>query len=282
MAGHLYDVTGGLLGTAPPADASLNTQSVSGRIASGSAEHQLVVHARIAETLVVWLMAGFGTLLLISARRRVRGVILLAGLPFLLIPLQAYGGEMLIRAFLFSLPLVALLVAVFLSSVTSGPAMWRGAVLFVVLLTLGVGTVLTRYGNERGESFTPKEVAAYSWFFQHTPPGVTVQQMTPNTPHVWQRYATDTWVFQNDASPGADWSTPISGTSLIEGVKAAAPDSTSVYVVYTRSEQTMAELMGNVRTGTLDRAGAALDDDPRYRLVYRNSDASIWKVVGWK
>ncbi len=44
----------------------------------------------------------------------------------------------------------------------------------------------------------------------------------------------------------------------------------------------MAELMGNVEPGTLDRAASAFDDDPRYQLVYRNSDASIWKVVGYR
>jgi hypothetical protein len=270
VSGHVHDLVGGI-GQSSGAEANLGN-----RVSSGTPEHHLVVNLRLVQTAVVWMLAGFGTILLISERRRIRGVVLLAAAPFLLIPLQAYGGEMLIRAFLFSLPLVAFLIAVFLFSVSSGRA-WRGAVLALVLVVLAATTVLTRYGNERGESFTADEVATFAWIDHHTRPGATIVQFDQNSPRRWQRYATDNWLYLEDADPGPPWKSPITPDRLLDKAR-HAPGKGNAYVVYTASQQTLAELCRNVQPGALDKVADQMDDDPRFQVVHRTADSVVWRV----
>jgi len=269
VSGHVTDILGGL--GSGGAGANLGN-----RVASGSADHKLVVTARLLQSAGVWLLAGLGVVVMARQRRRLRTVVVLALAPFLLLPLQAYGGEMLIRVFLFGLPFCAFLVAVFLSSVSAGPA-WRGVALGAVLVVLAAATVLTRYGNERGEHFSADEVATYSWVTRHTGPGATIVTFDQNTPWRWQRYSTDTWISVEDAEPGPRWPeavTPERVLLAIEDSEATGP----AYVVYTRAQQAMAELSGNISTGALDRTVAALDNDQRFEVVHRTTDGVVWRV----
>ena len=269
VSGHITDIVGGLGSGGVGAN-------LGNRVVSGSPDHKLVVTARLVQSAVVWLLAGLGILVLVAQRRRVRVVGVLALAPFLLLPLQAYGGEMLIRVFLFGLPACAFLVAVFLFSLCGGPA-WRGVALGAVLVVLAAATVLTRYGNERGEHFSADEVATYSWVAQHTRPGATIVTFDQNTPWRWQRYSTDTWLSVEDAEPGPRWEeavTPERVLREIEDSEATGP----AYVVYTRAQQAMAELSGNISAGALDRTVSALDNDQRFEVVHRNTDGVVWRV----
>ncbi|MEP6816054.1 MAG: hypothetical protein ABI873_10935 [Marmoricola sp.] len=272
VSGHMNDLVGGI-GHQSGAGANLGN-----RVGNGSVDHHLVVTSRLVQTSAVWMLAGFGTLLLIARRARIRAILLLAAAPFLMVPLQAYGGEMLIRAFLFSLPLVAFLIAVFLFSASSGKA-WRGAVLASVLVVLASTTVLTRYGNERGEHFSPQEVATFAWLDKHTAPGATIMQLDQNSPRRWQRYATDSWLSLEDAEPGPAWETAVTPGRLLQAIRRdPAKGPGPAYVVYTRAQQALAELSGNIEPGDLDRTTAEIDGDPRFEVVHRTADSVVWRV----
>ena len=281
VRGHLPDLIAGVGGlfTGKGSDGP----GLGSRTASGTLAHQLVVHSRIGQTLALWMLAGLGTLLMIAGRRRVREAVVLAGVPFLLIPMQAYGGEMLIRAFLFGLPLVSFLIAVFLLWVCAERG-WRTGVLAIVLLALAGTTVVTRYGNERGESFRPREITALSWFYRHTDPGATVVQFTQNTPRPIERYADNTWVFLNDGSPGPRWVQQVTPSRLVStGLVTRAlgtPERRDqpIYFIYNRGQQELAELSGNTSPGALERSARQLDADPRVTRIYRNADAEIWRL----
>ncbi|RLV49357.1 hypothetical protein D9V37_12545 [Nocardioides mangrovicus] len=279
VSGHIGEITGGLTNTSSGA-----SQNLGGRTASGSAQHHLVVNAIMVETLAVWLLAGLGTLLLVSERRRVRAVLLLAGMPFLLVPLQTYGGEMLIRAYLFSLPLVGFLVAVFLHAATrrrpTDRRPWRGVALAVVLLVLASTTVLTRYGNERGDSFRPAEVNLYSWFFEHTPKESTVELIDANSPRNWHRYAYDVWMYYEEAAPGPRWEKDPTADRLLADIAKRGHNRKHAYVIYTPSMARMAQLSGNAPASTFTKVIDELDHDPRFKLIHRTSGGSVWEVVG--
>ncbi|HEX2298738.1 MAG TPA: hypothetical protein VHH34_09505, partial [Pseudonocardiaceae bacterium] len=105
-SGHLADLLGGI------GDLTGNVaSSVGDRAAAGNAEHQQVVLVRIALTVALFLVAGFGVL-----RRRLRGlddrvaVVLLLS-PLLALGLQSYGGEITMRVYLFALPAACVLAA---------------------------------------------------------------------------------------------------------------------------------------------------------------------------
>ena len=81
------------------------------RASLGNAEHQLVVHARMLTTMLVFLIAGLGLL-----RRRRRGIedrvlLVLTAAPVGLALMQSYGGEMALRVYLFALAPACVLAA---------------------------------------------------------------------------------------------------------------------------------------------------------------------------
>ena len=69
----------------------------------------LVVYTRLAEVALVWILAAAGAF--VGYRRKTPWLAAAAGAlaPLLLIPLQPYGGELLLRLYLFSLPFAACL-----------------------------------------------------------------------------------------------------------------------------------------------------------------------------
>ena len=71
----------------------------------------------------VWLLAGVGTLLCLWTMRRVGVLVLAAMVPFGILVVQSYGGEAIYRVYLYSLPLMAALIAFAL--VNSSPLLPR-------------------------------------------------------------------------------------------------------------------------------------------------------------
>ncbi len=105
-SGHLADIFGGIghLGG--------NVSSgVGGRLRGASPGHELVLYLRVGFAAAVLALAGAGLL-----RRRHRGIddrvaLVLTCVPFLALGLQNYGGEILLRVYLFALPLASVLAA---------------------------------------------------------------------------------------------------------------------------------------------------------------------------
>ena len=104
--GHLAEMVSGI------GDVSGTvSSSVVERASDGSAEHQLVVYARILTTVLLFSMAGWGLL-----RRRRRGIedrvlVVLITVPIGLVLLQSYGGEIALRVYLFALAPACVLAA---------------------------------------------------------------------------------------------------------------------------------------------------------------------------
>ena len=177
LAGNLA----GLL-EAPFAPAETASANVVQRL-TGSAGHLFVVRARLAFTVFFWGLAALGAL------RRYRWgnldleAIALAGVPFGLLGLQAYGGEMLLRIYLFSLPFVSFLVAgLFFPSPgrAFSPAATR--TLSAVLAILLIGLIITKHGNERAEYISADELAAIDRLYATAPAGSTLGALNENSP----------------------------------------------------------------------------------------------------
>ena len=128
---------------------------------SGSRGHEIVVYIRTAMTLAFWGLACLGGLRRISKGHRDFTFALLAAAPFPLIGAQSYGGEMLLRVYLFSLPFMAFFAAAifYRSDEVGGSLKTTSLVVLVSFVALGLFFV-TRYGNERQDYFTTNEVAA--------------------------------------------------------------------------------------------------------------------------
>ena len=95
---------------------------------------------------------------------RVRGLrvtaILLMVLPGMLVLMTGFGGEVLFRAFLFAAPFIAFLAAAACLPRDGRGFPWRNLVATALLTAVLLpGFLLSYYGKERQNYFTPAEVA---------------------------------------------------------------------------------------------------------------------------
>jgi dienelactone hydrolase len=183
LAGHFDSVFGSI-----SISKNLN-QNVSSRV-NGSSGHLLIVHARILFTVALWGTAAIG-----FARRLRRGKLDLALLvvgvvPFVLPIVQPYGGEMLLRVFLFALPAVAFFAAaIFYPNAAAGRTLTTTAILAGLAAVLLGGFQYARYGNENVDSFTRGDVEAVRALYRLAPRGATLAAVADNVPWKYTGYA---------------------------------------------------------------------------------------------
>ncbi len=105
-SGHLSEIFGGVghLGG--------NVSSgVTGRLAGASPGHELVLYLRVGFAGVMLALAGAGLLRRRHALIDDRFALVLTCVPFLALGLQNYGGEILLRVYMFALPAASVLAA---------------------------------------------------------------------------------------------------------------------------------------------------------------------------
>jgi len=193
LAGHFADVSGDV-GSVSGALGS----GVRGRLA-GSEDHQLVAQLRVIMSIGVWGLALAGFLRRLSVRRVdvAMGVIALA--PFSLPVLQAYGGEVFIRLFLYALPATAFFIA---SLAFPTRERGRGALTTVGIVAVGCLILLAfqyaRHGNERMDAFRPSDAAAVRALYRIAPKGATIIAGNGNLPWRYRGYADYRYFGMND------------------------------------------------------------------------------------
>lgn len=172
--GHLNQ----LFGDAGKVSKTLN-DNVSDRI-NGNVAHQRVAYARMAVSGVSWALAACGVLVA-WRRRTLDGRLVVLGIaPILCLGLQSYGGEGLIRVFLFVLPVASGAGALVFFSVRGRWTRRLSQVaLTLLLLMLLPLSMLAKYGGESFESVTPDELATAAWVHQHVEPGDLVASIAP-------------------------------------------------------------------------------------------------------
>jgi hypothetical protein len=254
--------------------------NVSGRL-QGSANHLLVVRLRLVMTALVWVLAVVGAFRGLRRGWMAPSHAILAVAPLTLAVLQPYGGEMLMRVYLFSLPFTACYAAL---ALTPSPA-WRGWWVSAVLATAGLvfvaGFLFTRYGNERTTLFTANEVRAVDRLYALAPTGATLVAVSPNIPWKHRRYADYHYTLLSrqlhfaGARPG-----PRRLAAGIADYMAAthSPDGRA-YLIITRSQKVYDAVLGAQAWGSATEIERAVERSRRFRKVFDDGDARIF-VVG--
>jgi hypothetical protein len=262
LAGHVDDVLSAV------GDLSGNVDDNFLNRVRGSAQHVQIVYIRLGMALFFWLLAFAGWL-----RRHREGIgdlplMLLAGVPFFLLGLQTYGGELLLRVYLFSLPFMAFFVACIFYPTPIRGRTWATPLLIGILcLILGVGFLYSRYGNERMDYFTPQEVEAVERLYAIAEPGSLLVAGTQTLPWRHKNYnefgyqSIERYVRNND----------------VPGVIAAMnnPNFKDAYLILTRSQHASAELFTGWPLGTWEAFVASVYGSGAFEVVYQNEDATI-------
>ncbi|MGI8589171.1 MAG: hypothetical protein ACR2M0_16030 [Chloroflexia bacterium] len=266
LSGHLDSVTGnvGKLGDTVGAN-------VGGRF-KGSPDHVLVLYTRLALTAGVWGLAGLGWLLRVLKGRRDLTFVLLAVAPFPLIFLQDYGGEMLLRVYLFALPAMLFFAASIFYPTASARSSWvRAAAVGVVSLLLLAGFMFSRYGNERMDSFSSDEVTAVEYMYGVAQPNSLLIAPVPSVP--WKSHGIEnyTYLSAGDNVPPSDANVFVSAM--------ADKKYPAAYLLLSRSQEAYAELYYGVPAASWNHFAQAVRQSPKLHLIYSNQDAEVFVLA---
>lgn len=262
LSGHvtgLLEEVGNIFG-------SMNA-NVTGRL-KGSDEHQLVLTFRLGMTLAIWVLAFLGNL-----RRMFMGHLNLTGMllicaPFPILGLNSYGGEALLRVYLFALPFAVFLAATLIYPLPETRAsVFRTIALGTLSLLLLSGYLFARYGNERVDYMTLNEAAAFHYLYDHAPPGSRFVIASHNNPG---RYRD---IEKYHFSPDLDEFLLADTADLIDAMKTGS--SSHNYLILTRGQEAYGELFYGQAPGWADRLVEALLATNQLEVLYRNPDAII-------
>lgn len=241
---------------------------------------RIVILTGRALTLTVWLLAFIGVVKHVwRARRRSHWtLVLLAGIPFLLLGANSYGGEVLFRVYLFALPFMALWLAYLLDIGTRPRVSWAQ---FVAILSLSAvliaSFVITYYGKEAQFYFSPTEIEAAQVMYAAAPQGSLIVEGTPNYPSRYWRY--DYYTHVSIVSESLDSRDNVLGdpaTTLERWMSNEA--YTNAFLIVTRSQKVQLESLGGMPPGSLDHIEQTLLNSPAFTTLYRSEDAAVFTL----
>lgn len=266
--GHLDTVFGDLGQVSSSVGAGVSDRLV------GDPTYQRAQFVRIGWSATLFLAAAVGLLVL----RRRPDVWLLAGLaaaPFGLLALQSYGGEGVIRSFLYASPLLAPLAAVALrsavrASASGGPGRSRSSMALVLTATVLAAVLLTatRGLNVSFERTPPAQVAASELLGELIRPGdrVGLPSALGLTPALQLKTNARSYLDLEACDRGD-----------LEGCLGSERPR---FVLFTLTQERNGELLQSRPPGWLRSLGDELVERGGYREVYSQPDARLLESDG--
>jgi O-antigen/teichoic acid export membrane protein len=308
LVGHLDWVTGGL-----GAIEKAFSANVSSRV-TGSPQHSLIVKIGLLTTAAIWGLAALGALYRLIRGYRDLSLMLLAIAPFPLLVAEPYGGEMLLRIYLFALPPVVFFAASLpysrairrLSAGVEKPPMvsgaepqltggaepppllnsgaiprtsrWMTVAVAAGVIVLLVGFLFTRYGNERQDYMTYNEVNGVRYLYSIAPPNSTFIEGWDGAPWQFQDFEKYNTYSLTDVLPDAVPDANVN--AIIQFIQSKEHAHAQTYMLFTRSQKATAEMTSGLPPGALDNLENAMLASGHFRLVYSNPDAQILLYIG--
>ena len=230
-----------------------------------------VVHVLAA---LMWL----GTAAAIALRWRSLGRVavpaVLAFSPFVVLGVQSYGGEAIYRVFLFSAPWCALLLAGLIAELRGALRPLVSTVVCTVALAAGLQGL---YGPVAVYAFTPAELTASAWLYEHAAPGSLLVLAADDFPGLEEANyrAYDLVIVPSDPQYGPAWLDEGNVIDVEQWI--ASQGHSSVYVVFSRSMANYADYFG-YPTG-YGQLAKAVPGNQRWHEVYRNPDVVIYRMT---
>jgi hypothetical protein len=266
-------------------DADIVQANLGARVV-GSSGHRAVQWVRMALTFGLWLLAAVGIVQSWRAGRRDLRPYVLAVVPFLLLPVLNYGGEMLLRATLFSLPFVAFFAARPLATLRprwrrtldepGRPSAARAVGLALLLSVLCLASVTARYGNARFDMFTPAEVQAVTRLQELAPTGGVIVAGAASTPWGSQDYSE--YTRRSLQSLCESDFTPRACANTLRDLAYHEASSGGITLLLTRGNQASLEMQGQMTDEDFARFEADVRDLPGSSLLFTNEDARIYHL----
>jgi hypothetical protein len=227
-------------------------------------------------TIFILFLAFLGALRRLRNNYRDLSAMLLVLTPFLMLAGNSYGGEMLFRVYLFSVPFLAFFAAAFVYvKPTSGRNL--GTFVLTVLLSglLLSGFLFAYMGKDRQYYFTPEEVAASEFLYAEAPEGALLVEGSKNYPGQFKNYERYTYVPLSREKPEEQLEILADPVAVL--TRWLSYDIyTTGYIVITRSQKAEVEMTGAMPPGALDDIEQALVESDKFNVLYENRDVKIF------
>jgi hypothetical protein len=278
----------GLLGSAGEPLKNVRTAAVGLNGLAGEPGRVLCAHAARLLTLTIWGLGLVGVVRRLRAGYKNLGVAALAAAPAVIALADTYGGEAIYRVYLFSLPWFALLTAF---ALRPGGDNWSSARIvprLLLPLALLLALFLPAYfGMAATNEVRPGEVAASQYFYDHAPSHSLLMIASPQFP---VRLAGNYDQFRltiGEADPSLLTVKPslrhkMLGDRHVPVIAQAMRDYAGgepAFLVVSRNGKVTSQVLDLLPRGSLDGLERALSRSRRFRIWYRNADATIFQLV---
>ncbi len=239
---------------------------------SGSPGHDIIVRLRLAQTLVFWGLAFLG-----GIRRVLKNYfdlipVLLAFPPFVLLMLQFYGGEMILRVYFFTLPFMIFFVSgLVYTDFPQKYIRWQPWLAGLLSLTLIATFYFSRYGNEKIDQFTAKEVEAVTHLYKIAETGSLLGAPSPHYPIKFAGYELYSVKFYEDAVLAGDV------TALVTAME--EKQARASFFTVTTSQESYFYLFYNFPPAKWQEFEDKMVASGRFERIYTNEDARIYKLL---
>lgn len=276
-------------------------------LAVASSDQQFVAKIDRLMSAAVWVLGFAGLYRRYRSGKWDLPAILLAIAPIPMIALNSYGGEMIFRVYMFSLPFVAYLAgSLFYPSLTAGISLKAPLISTLLSFILIPSFIISYYGKERMNYFSPNEVIAAEFIFNNAPKGSLIMDGVFDWPRQYTHYEDYNYlslsllppdqirkVLQNPAlnlsyymdvaAPGAVFVNPTTGKygdiePNLPGVQGKA-DYPAAYFVITRAQLAETEMTGSLPQNWYSIITSSLTHSANFKLVYSNPDAVIYQYI---
>jgi hypothetical protein len=265
---HIDMMVGGLGNVGGNVDSGV-TQRLAGNV-----YHERVVDARLVTAAFIWGLALLGALVWRPRNGNRAAVLLLFLAAFGMIAAGNYGGEGVLRVYLFSLPGTVCLIAALISKL---PQFWHGQVaLCCTLLLMTPLFLVSRWGNELYEMVRPGELAAMFELYQIAAPGSSIIPLNSyGPPSQYYNAAEDITGFPTVTVP----LTTFGPQALAQITAAAADNPRGGYVIMTADQEEAGWLIEGLPKNWGTTIENMLAHSPEYKLRYSNPDAEIFQYT---
>ncbi|HYF47091.1 MAG TPA: phosphotransferase, partial [Acidimicrobiales bacterium] len=209
--------------------------------------------------------------------RQLAPIVLLAA-PAILLAGNSFGGEILFRVFLFSLPLAAYFAAHALLDLPMLRGGIRSALApLAVAAVLAPAFLLANDGKDGHYRFTPEEVAAAEWLYERAPDDSLLIEGSRNYPTQWRNYERITYLPIDREDPEVRFELqqrPI--RTLTRWM--SYDDYDAAYLLLTRSQRREATALGTRPVGLLEDLEERLRASRRFVVSFENRDAVIFEL----
>ena len=284
LAGHLWQVFNGIH------ILSSFSQNVAQRVA-GNPQHTFIARLRTLMSALVWGIAAISGFIRWRRGYKDATIILLALTPFPFFIIQPYGGEMLLRSYLFSLPsMVFLMAALFynlpqLKFFYNLPQLAKEylrvvATVALCLVLLG-GFFFTRYGNEDMDYMTNDEVAGVRYLYGIAPDHSLFMESYTGAPVQFEDYEKYTLHSLQDLITSPTQSISTLSVATIAKYLQSNRTGGNVYILFTRSEKVTYDTLSGNPPGSLDTLEQKIAASGDFNLIYQNPDVQIYQFVSY-